>query len=41
MEKTIIDDDYIPSEKEPADFLSTALPIAKRNACITTLHLEQ
>ena len=31
---------YIPSEKQPADFLTKALPFAKHNACITTLHLR-
>jgi hypothetical protein len=30
---------YIPSEKQPADFLTKALPTSKHNACIEALQL--
>ena len=30
---------YIPSEQQPADFLTKALPASKHNACVKALHL--
>jgi hypothetical protein len=41
LHRGTVEINYIPSEKQPADFLTKALPIAKHNACITTLHLGQ
>ena len=40
LQRGTVEINYIPSEKQPADFLTKALPFAKHNACITTLHLR-
>jgi hypothetical protein len=41
LQRGTVEINYIPSEKQPADILTKALPTSKHNACITALHLGQ